>query len=174
MTKVKFDKGLETNLPTTGMAEDGHMYLSNDKGNMYLGMPNGSLLPVNRSPYYGTSSTNSDTNTKVVTLDVDDDNFFMNTGTMISVKFTNENTIASPTLNVNGKGSVAIKSYGTTGLGATPCAWKANEVVSFVYDGTYWMMLGEKIQSDWNQSDTSSPDYIKNKPTIPTIIFRQW
>lgn len=25
-----------------------------------------------------------------------------------------------------------------------------------------------KVQSDWNQSDTTAPDYIKNKPTIPT------
>ena len=25
------------------------------------------------------------------------------------------------------------------------------------------------VQSDWNQSDSSQPDYIKNKPTIPTV-----
>lgn len=27
----------------------------------------------------------------------------------------------------------------------------------------------EQIQSDWNQSDSSKKDYIKNKPTIPTV-----
>ena len=26
-----------------------------------------------------------------------------------------------------------------------------------------------QIQSDWNQSDTDAKDYIKNKPTIPTV-----
>jgi hypothetical protein len=31
-----------------------------------------------------------------------------------------------------------------------------------------------QIQSDWSQSNTSAKDYIKNKPTISTITFRQW
>lgn len=30
------------------------------------------------------------------------------------------------------------------------------------------------VQSDWNQSNTNADDYIKNKPTIPQITFRQW
>lgn len=30
------------------------------------------------------------------------------------------------------------------------------------------------VQSDWNQSNTNADDYIKNKPVIPTITFRQW
>lgn len=29
---------------------------------------------------------------------------------------------------------------------------------------------GAQVQSDWKESDTSSPAYIKNKPTIPTAI----
>jgi len=28
-------------------------------------------------------------------------------------------------------------------------------------------IIGEQVQSDWNQSDNQAPDYIKNKPTIP-------
>ena len=31
-----------------------------------------------------------------------------------------------------------------------------------------------QIQSDWEQTTTTAKDYIKNKPTIPTITFRQW
>ena len=30
------------------------------------------------------------------------------------------------------------------------------------------------VQSDWNQTNTQADDYIKNKPTLPTITFRQW
>lgn len=30
------------------------------------------------------------------------------------------------------------------------------------------------VQSDWNQNNTNADDYIKNKPVIPTITFRQW
>lgn len=29
-------------------------------------------------------------------------------------------------------------------------------------------IIGEQVQSDWNQSDNQAPDYIKNKPTIPS------
>ena len=28
-------------------------------------------------------------------------------------------------------------------------------------------IIGEQVQSDWDQSDNQAPDYIKNKPTIP-------
>jgi len=29
-------------------------------------------------------------------------------------------------------------------------------------------IIGEQVQSDWDQTDNQAPDYIKNKPTIPT------
>ena len=29
-------------------------------------------------------------------------------------------------------------------------------------------IIGEQVQSDWTQTDNQAPDYIKNKPTIPT------
>ena len=30
-------------------------------------------------------------------------------------------------------------------------------------------IIGEQVQSDWNVTDDQAPDYIKNKPTIPSI-----
>ena len=30
-------------------------------------------------------------------------------------------------------------------------------------------IIGEQVQSDWNQNDDQEPDYIKNKPSIPTL-----
>ena len=30
-------------------------------------------------------------------------------------------------------------------------------------------IIGEQVQSDWNETDNQAPDYIKNKPTIPSI-----
>jgi hypothetical protein len=33
----------------------------------------------------------------------------------------------------------------------------------------YHIEGGEPLQSDWNQSDNTQVDYIKNKPTIPTV-----
>lgn len=169
MADVTFRRGVEANLPTSGMATEGCVYQSTDTGNMYVGSSQGTLIPVNRSPYYGTCPTQAGTNSKVVTLDVDEDNFTMKAGVMISVLFSNANTAASPTLNVNGKGAVSVKVYGTTNVNASPRAWEAGEVVTFVHNGSYWMMVGRKTQSDWNQTDTAAEDFIKNKPTIPTI-----
>ena len=157
MTKVRFDKGIEANLPTPGMAEDGHLYLSSDNGNMYLGMPNGSLLPLNRSPYYGTCSTASETNSKVVTLDTEV--FSLYGGVMITVRFETENTASSPTLNVNSTGAIAVKLYGTTAAGNTPAkSWNAGEAVTFVYDGSYWLLVGggEENIGHLNTNNTSA------------------
>lgn len=169
MADVTFRRGVEANLPTSGMATEGCVYQSTDTGNMYVGSSQGTLIPVNRSPYYGTCATQASTNAKVVTLDVDEDNFTMKAGVMISVLFSNANMAASPTLNVNNKGAVAVKVYGTTNVSASPRAWEAGEVVTFVHNGSYWMMVGHKVQSDWNQTEATAEDFIKNKPTIPTI-----
>lgn len=44
-------------------------------------------------------------------------------------------------------------------------------VVSFtLYDGNFPNGgSGTQVQSDWNETNTSQPSYIKNKPTIPSI-----
>ena len=198
MTKVRFDKGIEANLPTPGMAEDGHLYLSSDNGNMYLGMPNGSLLPLNRSPYYGTCSTASETNSKVVTLDTEV--FSLYGGVMITVRFENANTASSPTINVNSTGAIAVKLYGTTAAGNTPAkSWNAGEAITFVYDGSYWLLVGggeenighlntnnttaqtpsasESFTGDISLhkiAKTGSYNDLLSKPIIPIITFRRW
>jgi len=33
-------------------------------------------------------------------------------------------------------------------------------------------IIGEQVQSDWDQTDNQAPDYIKNKPTIPTGVTK--
>jgi hypothetical protein len=169
MANVTFRRGTEANLPSSGMADEGCFFLAEDTGNLYVGDENGNLVPINRSPYYGTCSTEASTNSKVVTIDVNSDVFSLSEGTMISVRFANANTAASPTLNVNGSGAIAVKSYGTTSIGDTEdSSWHAGEVVTFIYDGTYWMFIGGmgNIQPDWEQTDSTSDDYIKNRPSV--------
>jgi len=64
-------------------------------------------------------------------------------GAQVLVKFTNANTVANPTLSVNGTTAKSIKRYGTTAPSTSATSsWNANEVVLLVYDGTYWMMEG--------------------------------
>lgn len=105
----------------------------------------------NDVPWYGTCPTAASTQTKVVTTT--DTKFSLVTGAKVSVKFTYNNTHATPQLNVDGTGAKAIKAYSTT----TPTLfWKAGDVVDFVYDGTNWIVKAtqgeiEQIMSDLAQ-----------------------
>lgn len=91
---------------------------------------------VNR---YGVCSTAAATAAKTVALTTG--TFSLETGAVVHVKFTNSNTVANPTLNVNSTGAKAIMRYGTTTAAtATNSSWYAGTVVTFIYDGTNWLM----------------------------------
>lgn len=85
--------------------------------------------------FYATCSTSSSTAAKVAACA----GFSLSTGAAVAVKFTNTNTVSSPTLNVNGTGAKSIKKYGSTG--PDTYMWNAGAVVEFIYDGTYWVMV---------------------------------
>lgn len=99
--------------------------------------------------HFGSCSTAAATAAKTVTLD-DSMSFTLAKGASVFVKFTNSNTVASPTLAVNGTTAKAIMRYGTTAPSTTAkTSWQAGSVVHFVYDGTYWQMVG------WLNDDTT-------------------
>lgn len=94
-------------------------------------------VPVGHT-LYGTCATAANTAAKEVVMP---DFSSIVDGVTIKVKFTNSNTAANPTLNVNSTGAKNIYRYGTTAPGATADAsWEAGAVLSFTYDGTNWMM----------------------------------
>lgn len=84
---------------------------------------------------YATCSTAAGTAAKIATCA----SFSLRVGALVSVKFTYANNIANPTLNVNGTGAKAIRLNNV----ALPkdCWWKAGDLVTFVYDGTYWCLV---------------------------------
>lgn len=76
-----------------------------------------------------------------VAKEVDMSGFVLTEGVSIHVKFTNTNTAANPTLNVNGTGAKAIKRYGTVAPQTTTAtSWQSGSIVSFTFDGSYWQM----------------------------------
>ena len=85
---------------------------------------------------YGTCATAAATAAKVVTIN----NFSLETGARITVKFTYANTVASPTLNINNTGARPIYWHGA----ALPDDqyWKAGAVLDFVYNGSQWDLIG--------------------------------
>lgn len=87
--------------------------------------------------FYATCITGVTIAEKVATCS--DSSFSLTTGVVVAVKFTNSNTSASPTLNVNSTGAKAIKKYGTTAPNIY--YWHTGAVVEFVYDGTNWVMV---------------------------------
>ncbi len=95
---------------------------------------------------YGTCSTGAGTAAKVVNAT----DFTLYGGATISVYFTNTNTVANPTLNVNNTGARPIYAYGTTL--ASPYYWSAKSLVHFTYDGSNsrWVMQVDDQKATFN------------------------
>ena len=114
----------------------------------------GSNLPV-ASTLYGTCATAAGTAAKVVTCDNFDK---LITGVTIYVKFTNSNSVANPTLQVNSTDAKSIKRYGTTAPSTSAAtSWQAGSVVAFTYDGTYWQMVGWLNNNDMRTAASAAP-----------------
>lgn len=84
-----------------------------------------------------TCSTDGATAAKVATLA--SGSVSLKTGTSVAVKFTSANFADTPTLNVAGTGAKEIRAYATSALTAD-YYWSDSATVTFVYDGTYWLI----------------------------------
>ena len=108
-------------------------------------------LPI----YYGTCATGSGDATKLVTCF----NFTLTTGAMIFVTFTNTNsysTLGSIKMNVNSTGAKNVKKLHN---GALNNISHKNELYAgiplmFVYNGTYWVLLGADYGSTFTVNGT--------------------
>ena len=89
------------------------------------------------STAYGVCSTAAATVAKTLEMT----GFTLITGATIFVKFTETNTAANPTLNVNNTGAKPIVQYGTTAVGtaAATSSWQPGAIVCLTYDGTSWV-----------------------------------
>lgn len=88
--------------------------------------------------YYGVCDTATATAAKEVTT-VNGD-FVLETGAMVRVRFVNENSSTGTTVNVDGTGAKTLKNLGGT---AARYAWRPNEDVDLVYNGTDYDMEGK-------------------------------
>lgn len=91
--------------------------------------------------YYGTCSSQSYDSTKVVTTSND---FTLENGIVLVVKFTSYNTVSMPYLNVNSTGT---KYAAGPGLSPLTGMWTSGDIVIFVYDSSnsiWWTANAEK------------------------------
>lgn len=86
--------------------------------------------------YYGTSATAAATAAK--TADIS--GIVVCKGTTVGIKFTYNNTAASPTLNVSSVGAKAVYTQGVA-----YAYWAAGATVSFTFDGQYWRVSSEPV-----------------------------
>ena len=91
-----------------------------------------------KSTHYATSNTAAGTTAKTAT--VQNGSFTLATGVKVSVKFTYANSASNPTLNINSSGAKTIR-WRNANLSDSQY-WSAAQVVDFVYDGTYWNVIG--------------------------------
>ena len=98
-------------------------------------------LAAARGVAYATCVTAQGTAAKVAATAAGD--FSLTNGAKVAVRFSAANTVATPTLNVDGTGARTIRKYGTTS--ALGYYWRAGAVVEFVYDGTQFEMSGGSL-----------------------------
>lgn len=103
-----------------------------------------------KNVWYGTCETAASTAAKVVTTD---DDFKLETGTVLFVTFTNAHSASTMTLSVNGSTAVTVYRNGTTAIASGMVT--ANETICFIYDGTYFRM------ENGSTASTSSYGYTK-------------
>lgn len=119
--------------------------------------------------WYGTCSTTASTQIKVVACS----GFVLTTGASIRVKFTYAQTYSGTVkLNVNSTGAIGIRYDGSHG--AQRYEWNAGEVVSFTYDGTYWMITdgGHASYSSYgNTILTDTIDDTTSKAVSPNGVY---
>ena len=107
----------------------------------------------NEAVAYGTCDTAAGTAAKVVTIS-NNDNWELNTGSIIVIKFSVSNSASNVTLNVNGSGAKSIwyNNAEYTSSGTAVCGY-ANRYIYYMYDGTYWVWLGHSIDINDNNYD---------------------
>lgn len=116
--------------------------------------------------FYGTCSTNYYTNAKAVSTSSD---FAYEEGVVLFVKFTNYHYSSSFTLNVNSTGTKTVYTNGSSSSNGD-YMWKANDIVGFVYDGSYWRMVGSDraTSSYWGKVKLASNYTSSSSDTVPT------
>lgn len=99
------------------------------------------LAPRDRDiAFYCTCSTAAATTKKIVTSSETPLYSSIENGTKICVRFASGNSASAPTISFNGNTAVAIKVYGSSGRETPTKWWTANDVVTFIYSNSYWIM----------------------------------
>lgn len=119
---------------------------------------NGSGAPIWQQPPYAVCPDSSSISDRRLSIT----NFKLLTGVRVLVRFTYPfaGTQGKVTLNVNSTGAKEVKllrADGSYDAITQYNSWSTNEIVEFVYDGTYWVAL------------SSDKQFVSGKPSVITV-----
>jgi len=104
---------------------------------------------------FGTCSTSANTVAKVGVLS----GYTRRTGSIVGIRFTNANTAANPTLNVNSTGAANIR-FNNINLTSNGGHISANMLALFQFDGTYWNLLNSALAGSTSTNYGSAPGIV--------------
>lgn len=109
----------------------------------------GQTYNTNPSVAFGTCDTAAATAAKIIT--VADPTWNLQTGNVIGIRWSADNTASNVTFNVNGSGAKQIwyNAAVYTGSSVNVIGVK-NRVSYFMYDGTYWVLISDAYDNNDN------------------------
>lgn len=129
----------------------------------------GNPMIPKQNVWYAASSSSAATSSKTASIANGQGGFSLKEGVTVFVKFSNQNTSSGTLyLNVGGTGNKQVYVTGTYSDGSY--LWNANDVVGFVYDGTYWRMLGggKATTSSYGKVKLATSYTSSGSDTVPT------
>ena len=117
---------------------------------------------------YGTCPTAAGTATKVITVS---DNWKLQTGSIIIVKFSNTNSASNPKFNVNGTGAKSVV-YNTSTITTSSLSYAgySGRTAIYVYNGTSFVFLGWSYDANTTYSGMTATEATEGTSTTNRLI----
>ena len=131
------------------------------------------IATVPKAVYIGTCDTAGNTAAKEVTVS-SDQNFVLEKGTTICVKFSNTNTASNVTISVNNGTAYPIwYNLGVYTASSDNIVGRANRQITYIFDGSYWCWAGMGYfysYSNMTQAEAEAATAITGRLVPPTIL----
>ena len=100
---------------------------------------------INKYTAFGTCDTEAATAEKVIVID--DSNWKLEVGSLITVRFSVTNSASDVTLNVNNTGAYGIRASTNSPYTSTSGIYcgAANKALTYIFDGSYWQWISAGV-----------------------------
>ena len=157
---LRYDTGYNSNNPSDTWYRTWYVVNSSGSSNLYTArtVDGVSFDGSANVTHYCTCDTDSGTVEKIVSVT----GFVLEEGARVTVKFSESNTAANPTLNVHSgnayTGAKAIMYRGTSSVSGSIdyYRWQAGDIIDFIYDGTNWVMVGWQTYAKYLRYSTTN------------------